>query len=45
MKEFKKINNHFICEECDMLCNTKHGLGHHISSHHNLKQYMDLTIL
>jgi hypothetical protein len=41
MKNFKKIDTKFICEECGALYNTKTTLGVHVHKCHNEKEYYD----
>jgi hypothetical protein len=41
MKEFKKIDNKFVCEECNKISETRLGIGIHIGKSHNGKEYFD----
>jgi len=41
MKIFKKVNNNFICEECEKTFKDKICLSKHINKYHNIKKYYD----
>jgi len=46
MKEFRKINDKFVCEECGITSSTKSGLGNHIKNTHKMAiiEYFDKWI-
>jgi len=45
MKQFKKINDTFVCEECGHICKNKGELSKHINRvHSNTKEYFDKWI-
>jgi len=41
MKEFRKINELFVCEECAKTFLNKQGISNHVNKKHNKKQYYD----
>ena len=44
MKEFRKKEEHFVCEECNLIFNKKHGLSTHLRIHNGIKAYYDKWI-